>query len=61
MLPLRAKDLDALLQGLELLGAGLASFATKDKLGIELPVGGQTPGLGNLLVDERVVVLQVGA
>ena len=58
---LSAKDLVALLKSKVLLGASLASTATEDQLGVELPVGGDLPGLGNLVVNEGVVVLEVGA
>lgn len=59
---LSAKDLDALVDGDERLVAGLvALLAAKDELGVELPVRRDVPLRGDLLVDERVVVLQVGA
>lgn len=43
------------------LGAGLAGAAAEDELGGQLPVGGDVPLGGDALVDEGVVVLQVGA
>jgi hypothetical protein len=46
---------------LELLLARLASAATKDKLRPELPLKRDAPVLSSLLVDDGVVVLQVGA
>lgn len=57
---LSTKDLDAILEGSELLGASLAGLATEDELGVELPAGGELPGLGDLLVDQGAVVLEVG-
>lgn len=58
---LSTEDLDLLLNGLELLGAGLAGAAADDELRAELPAGGDVPGLGDLGVDQGVVVLEVGA
>lgn len=46
---------------LELLVARLARAATKDQLAPELPLERDVPVLRCLLVDDRVVVLQVGA
>lgn len=46
---------------LELLLTSLAGAATKNKLRPELPLERNAPVLGNLLVDDGVVVLQVGA
>jgi hypothetical protein len=46
---------------LELLLARLASAATKDKLRPELPLERDVPVISSLLVDDGVVVLQVGA
>ena len=57
---LGAVDLEDLTDGLGLLGAGLASAAAKDELGVELPGGGDLPGLGDLGVDQGVIVLEVG-
>lgn len=57
---LGAVDLEDLGDGLGLLGAGLAGATAEDELGIELPGGGDLPGLGDLGVDEGVVVLEVG-
>jgi hypothetical protein len=45
---------------LELLLAGLACAATKDQLASKLPLERDAPVLGGLLVDDRVVVLEVG-
>lgn len=58
---LSAIDLDTLVNVLELLGTGLARLATKDKLSIQSPSSGDLPGGSNLLINQRVVVLQVGA
>ena len=58
---LGTKDLDLLLDGLELLGTRLAGTATDDELRAELPASGDAPSLGNLLVNEGVVMLEVGA
>lgn len=57
----RTKDLDTVLERLKLLVAGLAGAAPKDQLGIQPPGPGQAPGGSDLVVDERVVVLEVGA
>lgn len=57
----RTKDLDTVLERLKLLVAGLAGAAPKDQLGIQPPGPGQAPGGGDLVVDDRVVVLEVGA
>jgi hypothetical protein len=46
---------------LELLLARLAGTATEDQLAAELPLKGNVPVVSRLLVNERVVVLQVGA
>lgn len=46
--------------GLEGLLAGLTSASTEDKLGPELPVKRDVPCLSSLLVDDRVVVLEIG-
>ena len=46
---------------LELLLARLTSATTKDKLTPELPLERDAPVLSSLLVDDGVVVLQVGA
>jgi len=54
-------DLEDLANGLGLLGAGLAGASTEDELGVELPRGGDLPGLGDLGVGEGVVMLEVGA
>lgn len=57
---LLAKDLHTLLNGLlGLLPSGNFG-ATKDQLGDQTPLGRQVPLLGNLGVDQRVIVLQVG-
>lgn len=54
-------DLEGLLERQVVLGAGLAGAAAEDELGGQLPVGGDLPLGGDALVDEGVVVLQVGA
>ena len=54
-----AKDLQSLLNRLELLLARLTGGLAEDQLGLELPVGGDAPSACNLLVNERVVMLQV--
>jgi hypothetical protein len=46
---------------LELLLAGLTSTATKDQLTPQLPAKGDVPVLGSLLVDDGVIMLQIGA
>lgn len=46
---------------LELLLARLASAATKDQLGPELPLERDAPVLSSLLINDGVVVLQVCA
>lgn len=46
---------------LELLLARLATAATEDQLGPELPLEGNAPVLSSLLVNDGVVVLQVSA
>jgi hypothetical protein len=56
-----AKDLEAVLERSKGLLKRAASGGTKDELGVELPVGGDVPGVLDLLVDQRAVVLQVGA
>lgn len=58
---LSAEALVLLLKGQEVFGTGLARLATKDQLGSELPVGRDTPLGGDALVDQWVVVLEVGA
>lgn len=55
-----AEDLQAGLKRLESLLAGLRSGSTENELGIQLPRGGQVPGLGNLGINQRAVVLKVG-
>lgn len=60
-LSLSTKDLDTLLNRLVLLGVRVGGAAAKDELGVELPAGGDLPGVGDLLVDEGAVVLEVGA
>ena len=52
--------LEQLLNRLESLVTGLAGPATKDELGAELPVGGDLPLLGDLGINDGVVVLEVG-
>jgi len=52
---------ETFLQGLEGLVHGLASWLAKDQLALQAPVERDVPGGGDLLVDQRVVVLQVGA
>ena len=57
---LSTKDLELLLEGAEFLLTGPGGLAAEDELGLELPAGGDLPLLGDLGVDERVVVLKVG-
>lgn len=57
---LSAKDLDTLINALEGLLTSLTVPVAKDELGVELPGDRDLPGFGNLLVDDRVVVLEVG-
>lgn len=57
---LSAKGLDELVDRQLLLGLGILSTSTKDKLSIQGPRLGELPSLSNLIVDEGVVVLQVG-
>ena len=52
---------ETLLEGLESLLASLASRLAKDQLTLETPHLWDVPGCCDLLVDQRVVVLQVGA
>ena len=59
-LVLRAVDEDPLLEGLELFLSWLAGAATEDELGSELPLLGDLPLLLGTLVDNGVVVLEVG-
>lgn len=56
---LSTEDLEAVLDGELVLGAGLAGAAAEDELGVELPVVGDAPFAGDLGVDQRVVVLKV--
>ena len=49
------------LDRLELLLTRLGHLATEDELGAKLPVDGDVPVLLGLAVDDRVVVLEVGA
>lgn len=58
---LGAVDKDTLLEGAEGLVRGTASGLAKDQLGLEAPGGRDVPGGGDLVVDQGVVVLQVGA
>lgn len=58
---LSTKGLELVLLRKEVLGTGLTSLATKDEHGGQLPVRGDLPLGSDALVDERVVVLQVGA
>lgn len=57
-----AEDLEAALKGSELLLRRLRGVLgnTKDQLGIQLPGSGDVPGLSNLSINERGVVLEVG-
>ena len=57
---LSAENLDTLLDRNVLLGGGLALLSTEDELSVESPCGGDLPGLSNLGIDQRVVVLEVG-
>lgn len=54
-----SENLEAVLNGSELLLAGLGGRSTEDQLGIQLPGGRDVPGLGDLLIDQRAVVLEV--
>ena len=56
-----AVDLQAVDQRGELLLTGRRGDAAEDQLGTQLPAGRDLPGLGNGLVDDRVVMLQAGA
>lgn len=58
---LLAVDEQPLLERLEGLVAGLAGAAAEDELGLEAPLLGDVPVRLDLLVDDGVVVLQVGA
>lgn len=57
-----AEDLEAALQRSELLLSRLGGVLgnTEDKLGIKLPGSRNAPGLGNLGINQRSVVLEVG-
>lgn len=55
-----AEDLEAVFKRLKGLLAGLRCRETEDQLSIQLPRGGQVPGLSNLLVNQGAVVLEVG-
>lgn len=55
-----AEDLVAVLNRSEGLLTGLGVGSTEDQLGIQLPWGGDVPGLGDLLIDKGAVVLKVG-
>jgi hypothetical protein len=56
-----AEDLEAVLNRSKSLLSSLGGGNTEDHLGIQLPRGGQAPGLGDLLVNQGAVVLEVGA
>ena len=58
---LRPENLQSLLNINERLLASRSNRCTEDQLGRELPILGDVPCIGDLLVDQRVVVLQVGA
>lgn len=58
---LRTMHKQALLNRLKLLLARLASTATKNQLGAQLPLKRDLPVLLRLAIDDRVVVLQGGA
>jgi hypothetical protein len=60
-LDLRAVNLKPIGDIHEGLVAGAGGGRAEDQLGIEFPVLGHVPLLGDLGVDERVVVLQVAA
>lgn len=45
----------------EILWSSWCDWGTDDKLSLELPVLGDTPALVDLLVDEWIVMLKVGA
>jgi len=55
-----AENLEAILNRSESLLARLRSRSTKDQLSIQLPRSREVPGLSDLLIDQRAVVLQVG-
>jgi hypothetical protein len=56
-----AENLEAVLNGSESLLARLRGRSTEDQLGVQLPRSRDVPGLSDLLIDQRAVVLQVGA
>lgn len=53
-------DKDALVNGLECFLAGLTNGFTKDELSLETPLEIDVEGGSNLLVDQRIIMLQVG-
>lgn len=57
---LSAKRLEHLLVGQLILGLGNVALAAEDELRVELPRGRNPPRLGDLGVDQGVVVLEVG-
>ena len=59
-LVLGTMDSDALVDRLECLLAWLTSGFAKDELGLEAPLGVDVVCGSNLLIDQRVVMLQVG-
>lgn len=54
-----AEDLETVLNGSESLLTGLRGRSTEDKLSVQLPRGRDVPGLGDLLIDQGAVVLEV--
>jgi hypothetical protein len=58
---LRTVYKEPLFKRLEFLGAGLASSSTKHQLSPKLPVKRDVPVLLGLAIDDRVIVLQIGA
>lgn len=58
---LSSENLDTLLDRLELLLARRRLNRTKDQLSLEIPLARNAESLGQAGVDQRVVVLKVGA
>lgn len=58
---LRAVNEHSLLKRLEGLWVRVSSGLAEDELGLQAPVGGDVPGGSDLLVNQGVVMLQVGA
>jgi hypothetical protein len=55
-----AENLEAVLDRSKGLLARLRGRGTEDQLGVQLPGSRDVPGLGDLLINQRAVVLQVG-